>query len=219
MLRAKYPPRSSWALGKNMKDEFVQLTVDTGEVLLDSAMTEGLARDFPIIGSLFSLLKISRSIPDKLLAIKVRRMITALEKIAATDRKQLVGKLTSEDDARQKVGEISLLTLDRCDDLRKADYLAYSLCAYIEQKITLVEFRHFAHAISNCFVVHLEDLVSDVSAGIKSGRYLPPALRTLVSGGFVFLSGAARPQDGMIPALTEAGEKFVRIVNEYSKRA
>jgi len=162
-----------------MEDDIIQLSVGVGDAILDSQTALGMLQNFPVIGTLVNLVKISHSIPDRLLAAKVRRMIAALERVAVTDRSKLAGKLVADEDSRRKVGEIVLLTLDKCDDLRKSDYLAYSLCAYIEEKITLIEFRRFAHAVSNSFVVELDELVKVVSEGVGPGRYISSSLRAL----------------------------------------
>lgn len=202
-------------------DSALDLAADLGEVALDSFLQDGLLREVPVLGSLVNAVKVARSVPDKILAIKVRRMLQALDAVKGPVKKAIVAGTLGNAKERRKAGEVVLFAIDAADDLIKADYLGYLLCAYVEKKISLGEFRLFVHAVNASF---LDDIVILLHAAkelqpLKRSQSLPPPTRALVGSGLVYISGAARIHDGQLPAVTDSGIMFCQVMLEFMGRA
>lgn len=199
-------------------DSALSLGIDLGEVALDALLNEGILRDVPILGSLVNVVKVGRSVPDKLLALKVRRLLKALDKVKPAQRAALVTDALSCDEDRRAVGEIVVFALNAADSLRKAEYIGYLLCAYIEKKLSLGDFQYFVHAVNTSFINDVTLLLYFAKEKTKLRRQeaIPPLARTLVNSGLVMVTGASSTTgDGQVLGISEAGIKFCKVMLQY----
>ena len=61
-----------------MKDDMVSLIEDIGEFTLDSFMPDGIMRDVPIVGPVFSMIKIGKDIRDRIFLEKLKSFIVII---------------------------------------------------------------------------------------------------------------------------------------------
>ena len=63
-----------------MKDEIMSLLTDYGELTLDMFLRDGIIKELPIVGSTFSMIKISADIRDRIFLEKLKSFIENIEK-------------------------------------------------------------------------------------------------------------------------------------------
>ena len=63
-----------------MKDEIISLLSNYGEVTLDCFMQDGVIKDLPIIGSIFSMVKIGADIRDRIFVEKIKSFIENIDR-------------------------------------------------------------------------------------------------------------------------------------------
>jgi hypothetical protein len=195
-----------------------ELAIDLAEVAVDAVLDDGLLKDIPVVGSLVNLIRLSKSIPDRIFAAKVRAFLLRLGKVGDLKKEQFLTNLNADRTQRIKLSEVMVLALDQVDDLDKADYIAYVFMAYIEGVIDFATLRRFLHSIIAAFTADLDDFVNFMLTEAKHPLYLPIHLRCLTSGAFARDSGATRTGQGDVPYATEMGSKFSEIVVTYRKR-
>jgi hypothetical protein len=196
-----------------------ELAIDLAEMGVDSLLNEGLLKDIPIVSSLVSLIRLAKSIPDRIFAAKVRAFLSRIENVDALKKKQFLADVSVDSAKRAKISEVLVLALDHMDDLGKSEYMAYSFMAYIEGIIDAEMFRRFLHSIVNAFTPDLAEFVSLTDTKGKTQFSLPYHLRGLTSGAFVRDSGGMFQQPrAFIPCVTDVGIKFCEVVAIYRRR-
>lgn len=130
---------------------------DLGEVALDSVLTEGPARDIPVIGTLIRLAKTVGVVRDFVFFRKVTRFLARLGEVPAAERDAFVRNLETKQE-RQRVGETLVLLLDRLDDMDKPDMLARLFAAHVSGKYDFTMFRKLATALDRLSLPALPEL-------------------------------------------------------------
>jgi len=80
-MGSAYNYRHSCVVGGilDMKDEIMSLLTDFGEFTLDMFLQDGIIKDIPIVGSGFSMVKISADIRDRIFMEKLKSFIENIE--------------------------------------------------------------------------------------------------------------------------------------------
>jgi hypothetical protein len=110
------------SLEETLKDSDLQ-NVSTGlaEVVLDSLIDDGIAKDIPIISTVVGLGKVALGIKERLFLKKIIYSISELKSIPPKKRKYFVDKINSSGKFRAGVGEKLLFIIDRCEDHEKGN--------------------------------------------------------------------------------------------------
>ncbi len=81
----------STALSDTLVDSNLQgVTVELAEALSDTLLEDGLAKDIPIIGTVYSLSKFGMSVRDRLFIKKLISFISEVANVPATDRAEMI---------------------------------------------------------------------------------------------------------------------------------
>lgn len=198
-----------------MKDTAIEIGLDLGEAVLDASLSDDIFRDIPIFRTVFNLAKIARSVSDRIFAAKIRKFIFHLPTITAEEHSKVIQNLDS--DSKHRIGEIIVLSLNKIDDLEKARYIASVFAFYAAGKCQLRSFRAFMHAITDSFILDLDDFVSSVKALPAPHHRIPLHLSSLVSVGLAFISGVNK-DSAQLPQATELGFEFVEAVKWYENK-
>lgn len=117
------------------------------ELGLDAVLDEGVLRDIPVVGTLVALARAGVGIRDRLFAKKLLRFLLALDKAPQEERREQIERLASDMKERQHVGEQLILLLDRMNDMRKAEILAFAFEALLREEIDRAQFQGLAQVI------------------------------------------------------------------------
>lgn len=131
---------------------------DCLELGIDSFIEDGILKDFPIVNSIVSGLKIAKNIYDRNLLKQTLTFIKELNNGTINKDKLIAYRSTIENNAKKCEEELGrvLLYLNMFIDKEKSIMLAKLFKAYIGQIITWNEFCEYSEIINRIF---LEDLL------------------------------------------------------------
>lgn len=151
----------SGALEDTIKDsELHALTSDFSEAMLDSIMSDGLAKDIPIIGSIVGTGKVFLGLRERLFLKKIICFLSELKKISPKKRKEMVEKIDTSKKFKIKVGEKLIYIIEKCDDHEKSNVIAKLFSAFINETITYSEFLKSARIVDHTSTEDLADFVN-----------------------------------------------------------
>ncbi len=127
--------------------ELASLSQEYAEIALDSALSDGVLKDIPVVGTIVAIGKIGASISDRVFTRKLLRFLTSLSEISTVDRESMINRLDQEASFRSQVGDRIIELLDRIDSYSKPEMLARSFRAYAKQSIDGSMLNRLSHAI------------------------------------------------------------------------
>lgn len=142
---------------ETINDEILSITGDLSEVAIDSLMKDGILKDIPVVGTIFSASKLILSISDSILLSKICCFIKALEFKSEQERDDFKKKYLTVKDY-QKIGSKIILFLNSADDEKKIIWLSKLLNALVDEKITNEHFLRLTMIINNSFPEYLEKI-------------------------------------------------------------
>jgi len=162
-------------VGKEMmtilaSDGLVDIGKDTIELAIDASMEDGLLKDAPIVGTLFSLARLGADIRDRLLARKLFRFLREVSDLKASERARVVHELAGTDAKREKVGEVIIDVIDRSGTEDKAALIGRLFVAAGRKLIPSDSVLRLSAIISQASLSDLLALATSGVAGIASDR-------------------------------------------------
>jgi hypothetical protein len=168
------------SLDKTLKDsDLHNVTAGLSEVLIDSLIEDGFAKDIPIIGTIVGAGKVALGIRERLFLKKIIYFISELKEIPTSKRHKMIDKIDSSQKYRIKVGEKLLYIIEKCEDHEKTKIIAYLFSAFIEGILTYDEFLRSASVVEKIIPEDLIKFVNDdfeSNALIDAGEYLNAGL-------------------------------------------
>lgn len=151
------------SLELTLKDSDLQnVTISLAEVFADRLMTDGIAKDIPIIGTVIGLGKTALGIKEALFLKKVIYFISELKNISSARRHEMIDKIDKSGKFRTKVGEKLLYIIDKCDDHDKSQIIARLFSAFLLETINYDEFLRASHIVGQ---IVIDDLKWFVESG------------------------------------------------------
>lgn len=136
-----------------MKDEAMSLLEDVGEFTLDSFMPDGVIKDLPIVGPVFSIVKIGKDIRDRIFVEKIKRFIENI------DQNQKWREKFSDDEECNKISKQLLYIVDSCDDDNKLRLIGMAFNYLVNGEISKNEYFYTVNIISKSFYPFLKMLL------------------------------------------------------------
>lgn len=143
---------------ERIKGQTAVLASDYGELVLDAMLEDGLAKDVPVVGTMFKAVSIVDSLRDKYFQEKVRDLLREVSKAPKAEREHFTDELVKKHGTRQKAGHAILHMIDRLDDLSKPELVGRIYLARIQNKITHEEMLRFCMVVERAFLPDLEQL-------------------------------------------------------------
>jgi len=138
--------------------ELEGLTIDFSEIVLDSLSdTDGIIKDFPVVGAVVKIIKLGFSFKDVLFLRKLGKFLWHLRDVPLRKRKELIEKLERDSEYRDDVGYKIMLLLDRADDFEKPKLIANSFKAYLEEDITYSELQRINFAVDHLYIGDIKE--------------------------------------------------------------
>lgn len=144
-----------------MDDSILNLIENVGEFTLDSYMADGIMKDLPIVGTFFSMVKIGKSIQDKIFVEKIKSFIMSVEK-----NEEWKDKFSDIEEC-QKISKQLLYIVNSCDDDNKLKLIGLAFNYLVKSEITKDEFFYAVNIISKSFYPFLKVLLDIDEADIR----------------------------------------------------
>ena len=97
---------------------------ELGEILIDSALNDGVLREVPIFGTIVGISKCIKNVHDIRFAKKLVAFLIPIKGVAPEKRAAAIKKWEQDKNYRGKVGDTLLGMIERCDDTVKAAWLS-----------------------------------------------------------------------------------------------
>lgn len=136
-----------------MKDEIMSLMEGFGELTLDSFIQDGIIKDLPIVGSVFSMVKIGVDIRDRIFVEKIKSFIENI------DRNQKWREKFNDDEECNKISRQLLYIVDSCDDDNKLKLIGMAFNYLVNGEISKDEYFYTVNIISKSFYPFLKMLL------------------------------------------------------------
>jgi hypothetical protein len=132
--------RSVWSGGVS------DIASDVGEILLDSALDEGLLRDIPVFSWIAKTYGLVNTIRERIFLQKIFRFPQGAQATTAEERRAFAERMEADPGYQRKVGE-GLLLLDRHESVDKSELLGRVFGAFVRNEISYGEFERYAFII------------------------------------------------------------------------
>lgn len=136
-----------------MKDELMSIITEYGELTLDFFLPDGVIKNLPIIGSVFSMIKISTDIRDRIFVEKLKSFIENVE-----ENKKWKEKFSDIEECN-KVSKQLLYIIDSCDDDNKLKLIGMAFNYFVNGEISKDDFFYIINIISKSFYPFLKILL------------------------------------------------------------
>ena len=133
-----------------MKDEIMSLLTDYGELTLDMFLRDGIIKELPIVGSTFSMIKISADIRDRIFLEKLKSFIENIEKNTKWQEK------FSDIEECSRISKQLLYIVDSCDDDKKLKLIGMAFNYLAKGEINKDDYFFTVNMISKSFYPYLE---------------------------------------------------------------
>jgi len=199
-------------------DSLIRDAAEIGAELLEPAFDRlidlDVIKEIPILGTAVRVASAAGTLRDRLFAVRLRRFVTHLGSLANEDVAEMLYLLKRDKTERERVGTTLLFTVERLDDLEKAELLAKAFRAYLRRRLTLFDFRRTALAITDAFVDDLQLFIRlDEPQAVESMT----ARFALMSAGITQTSKARMAPTGVatvVATVSEFGVRFWKALRE-----
>ena len=175
-----------------MKDEIMSLLTDYGELTLDMFLRDGIIKELPIVGSTFSMIKISADIRDRIFLEKLKSFIENIEKNTKWQEK------FSDIEECSRISKQLLYIVDSCDDDKKLKLIGMAFNYLEKGEINKDDYFFTVNMISKSFYPYLEMLL-DIDESDE--RFPNDGTKYHYDGIVHLLNIGALDYDGQIPML------------------
>ena len=141
-----------------MDSPLANIAIDLGEVALDSSIQDGVLQDIPILGTAINLARAVSSVRDRLLLRKIQSFLLPCAQLTSEERAKFRKRMEDEQNFRDKVEEILVLYLDRCDALRKAQIYGAIFMGLARETIDIQVFNRLIYCVDHSFTDDLDTL-------------------------------------------------------------
>ena len=137
------------------------VSISLAEVLTDSFLEDGLAKEIPIIGTVVGLGKSAIGIKENLFLKKIIYFISEIKNVPASKRQEMIDKIDTSNRFRIRVGEKLLYIIDKCDDHEESEIVACLFSAFLSEHISYAEFLRASHIVSQVITEDLEWFIKE----------------------------------------------------------
>lgn len=197
-----------------MKDEILSLMTDFGEFSLDYFIQDDNIKEFPIFGSVFSMVKISIDVRDKIFIHKIKSFIENI------DKNQKWREKFSNSEECNKISKQLLYIVDSCDDDNKLKLIGMAFNYFVNGEISKDEYFYTVNIISKSFYPFLKILL-DIDESDK--RFKNDGTKYNYVGIAHLLNIGALDFDGQTPVIYNSQTNKIKsppsiivALNEYS---
>lgn len=177
----------SVAFGNSLSEEAVVCVSGLAEVGLDTILEDGILKEVPILSTAISIYKIGSSIAERHHLKKLVVFLDAINNGIVDESKRMEYRQKFEENKkfRNKELEYILVLIERYISYDKPQMLAKLFLAYLDNKITWMEFAKYAEIIDRLFQGDVQYLNNRVLALVGSDDVAVDSVLRLLAVGLV----------------------------------
>ncbi|MEP0873697.1 hypothetical protein NDA01_28595 [Trichocoleus desertorum AS-A10] len=206
--------------------DLTAISSDIAEALLDQSLQEGIVHDVPILGSLINILKVGRTIQDRIFLKKVLQFLHQLQDVPPDKRLRFSEQIANDPKFRERIGSNLILWIQRLDDMEKPNLLGRIFKAYIDGGIDYPTYEKLALAVDRVKIQSLNGLAefygkydgTTYDSLSESKHNLPnDVIQDLIVSGLIdirFMPSILTTSPNFDSGVTRIGKLFVEIALE-----
>ncbi len=199
------------------------ITLDIGELGIDSFMESGVVQQIPILKTIYSVAQVAQNIYDRNLMRQTAQFLMEFNENRISEEKlnKYKNKLSQNPSRREEELSRVLVLLNKNIDLKKSQLEARFFAAYVDEKLTWDEFCELCDITDRLFINDLLLLkkASD-HGGVIDGMELSYQHERLISlglltnearlSGSIIMSNLDSSEPEKLLNISKIGEKFCR---------
>jgi hypothetical protein len=149
------------------------ITPDLLEIGLDSLTKSEVLKDIPILGLAFKGFSLYQNVTEAFFIKKIIKFLSELKDIPISERERFISELEANKETH-KAGEKLLVTLNRLNDLEKAEIIGRLFKRTILGEIEYGFFSKLTHIIDNAYIDDIKLLKNNrghVNKDVKSSLH------------------------------------------------
>jgi len=140
--------------------ELQSVTMDVAEIAIDGILDEGIIKDIPFVGSIYSIGKGIVNISDRLLLKKLMLFIYEIKDLEPEEREKQIQKIQTSSKYKSSIGEKLLMIIDKTNDSEKSSLIGKLFLHCLKNEIDYNEFIRCTDIINNIDVVLLKEIIN-----------------------------------------------------------
>ncbi len=140
-------------------EHYESILLDAGEIALDSLISNEILKEIPVLSSVANLLRGTIAIRDRLFAEKLKRFLDDIASLNEKEKQKIFGKMKSDPDEAKRVGQTTLIILERISEIKKAHIISVLFITYGLGHLPGSDFRRLTSAVDIAFIDDLEKLL------------------------------------------------------------
>ena len=138
-----------------VEGKILELTAESAEIAFKQILDDSILKDIPVIGTIFKIYGIGKSIRDRLYTEKIRHFLLSVNEANEEKRAHFRSIVSSTQDECNRLIQKVLLVIESQSDLEKSELIANFFLAYLDGVITSSDFRR---ALDVTAIYFLDDL-------------------------------------------------------------
>ena len=188
----------SVAFGNFLSEEAVVCVSDLAEVGLDAILEEGVLKEVPILATAISIYKIGSSIAERHHLKKLLVFLDEINNGIVDESKRIEYRQKFEENKKFRNQELEhiMVLLERYISYDKPQMLAKLFLAYLDNKITWIEFAKYAEIIDRLFCGDLQYLNAHALVSVNCDDVAVDSVLRLLAAGLVAQKQTRVSDDG-----------------------
>jgi len=179
---------------------------NVGEVGVDLFQQNGVIKEIPIIRSISGVVNGCVAVKEYILFKKILRFLASIQTLKPEELNGFVARMDGLPQEKKRFSEMLFLSLDRLEDMDKAEYVGRAFKAFAKSQIALDVFFRFLNVIDRTF---LPDLI--VLQNLKQIGKPPETILLSLSNVGLLLIPTMPSYDSMNGyRITELGHSFIQ---------
>lgn len=148
----------------------IDLTLEVGEVAIDSLFDDGLAKDIPFFGLIMKANDAVTSIRGRIFAAKIYKFLKVIGQTSKAERDRVIDDISCKKGGVEAAGIAILDLIDRLDSERKPELVGKLFNACANKDITVEEYLRLADVISKVYLNDIELLSDPHPSGLATSQ-------------------------------------------------
>lgn len=135
---------------------FTSTAAEALDILLDQVIDDGVLRDIPIVGWMINAAKAAIDVRDRLYIRKLLKFILSTDGASDKERQRFFSELSKHQEAKDRLFEKILMTMERLDDVKKAEYVGKAFMHLVKGDIDILDYYRTCAAIEATMLDDIE---------------------------------------------------------------
>ncbi|MCF3537235.1 hypothetical protein GUV64_11290 [Stenotrophomonas maltophilia] len=206
---ANLPATIETSVVESMKSpSLIDLTLEVGEVAIDSLLDDGLAKDIPFFGLIMKANDAVTSISARIFAAKIYKFLKVIGQTSKEERDRVIDDISRKKGGTEAAGTAILDLIDRLDSEKKPEFVGKLFNACARRDIAVDEYLRLADIISKVYLKDIELLSDPHPGGLATSQQ-----KNIFMANGLMIMGIKNPSRG-----SESGANMLKIASDIYEK-